>query len=62
MTGSPDLRERMGIMPEGSSAPDLVAIEGATTADLGSGDYTQIGSWLVWMSELLCEAVDPHPG
>ena len=50
-------------MPGSSSpTPDLVAIKGRQQQTWGAGDYTQIGSTLVLMSELLCETVDLHAG
>ncbi len=47
---------------QATTPPDLAAIKGRQRQTWGSSDYTQIGSWLVLMSELLCETVDPHPG
>jgi ubiquinone/menaquinone biosynthesis C-methylase UbiE len=43
-------------------APDLRAIKERQQKAWSSGDYGKIGVTLVIMAEMLCEAVDLHPG
>ncbi len=45
-----------------SQAPNLSAIKDRQQKTWTSGNYARIGNTLVIMGELLCEAVDVHPG
>src|SRR5919112_1108987 len=42
--------------------PDLKTIKGRQQKAWTSGDYGKVGVTLAMIGELLCEAVDPHPG
>ncbi len=42
--------------------PDLTTIKGRQQKAWSSGDYGKVGITLLVMGELLCEAVDLHPG
>ena len=45
-----------------TQTPDLTTIKGRQQKAWTSGDYGKVGVTLVMIGELLCEAVDPHPG
>jgi SAM-dependent methyltransferase len=45
-----------------AAAPDLAAIKQRQQQTWATGDYAVVGSTLVVMAELLCEAVDLHAG
>ncbi len=49
----------MSMQPQ---APDLAAIKERQQKAWSSGDYSKPGVTLVLIAELLCEAVDLHPG
>ena len=44
------------------STPDLVAIKGRQQLTWSSGDFDRLAALLTIVGELLCEAVDFHPG
>ncbi len=52
--------KRKGDVPD--MVPDLKAIKNRQQQTWASGDYAVVGSTLVVMGELLCEAVDLHAG
>ena len=45
-----------------TQTPDLTTIKGRQQKAWTSGDYGKVGVTLAIIGELLCEAVDPHPG
>jgi len=45
-----------------TQTPDLTAIKGRQQKAWSSGDYGKVGVTLLVIGELLCEAVDLHPG
>ena len=45
-----------------TQTPDLTTIKGRQQKAWTSGDYGKVGVTLAMIGELLCEAVDPHPG
>ncbi len=42
--------------------PDLRAIKGRQQVAWSSGDYARVGNTILFIAELLCEAVDPRAG
>ncbi len=49
-------------MSASAQQPDLRAIKGRQQVTWSSGDYARVGNTILFVAELLCEAVDPRAG